>query len=99
MDAVPVHLFQPLLGIPARRIDVTEETVADHDVGLAWFSVLDRRPVRRAKPRRQIRPSLRKEMIVNVDNRHLLPFAGMDRAAVFTFTQNRVAVELVEKWW
>jgi hypothetical protein len=23
----------------------------------------------------------------------------MDRATVFTFTQNRVAVKLVEKWW
>ena len=27
-----------------------------------------------------------------------MPFAGMHRSAVFTFTQNLVAVELVEKW-
>jgi hypothetical protein len=37
-------------------------------------------------------------MIMDIDNRHLLPFAGMNRTAVIALAQLFVAIELLKQW-
>src|ERR1051325_3980202 len=37
-------------------------------------------------------------MIMDIDNRHLLPFAGMNRTAVLTLAQLFVAIKLLKQW-
>ena len=71
LDAVPVHFVEPHFRIPARRIDLAEESVAHHDVGFPGLSVLDPRPVGSAVARGQIGPGARKEMIMDVDDWHV----------------------------
>ena len=71
LDAVPVHFVEPHFGIPARRIDLAEESIAHHDVRFPGLGVLDPRPVGSAVARRQIRPGAREEMIVDVDDWHV----------------------------
>src|SRR5258708_4475441 len=96
LDSVPVHFVEPHLGIPAGRINLAEESIAHHDLRLAGLGVLDPRPVGGAVARRQVRPGVRKEMIMDVDDWHLR-FAGMNRAAMFARAQALAAVELLKK--
>src|SRR5579864_1226988 len=76
---------------------MTEETIADHDLGFAGLRMLDRWPVWRSETSREIRPRSWKEMIMDVNDGHLL-FAGMYGAAVFALAEIFVAVELLEEW-
>src|SRR5579871_3107270 len=76
IDAVTVHFLQADLGIPARRVDVPEKTVTNHDLGFPGLSVLDPRPVRGPVARSQIGPCAREKMIMNIDDWHLYCLPG-----------------------
>jgi hypothetical protein len=70
--AVAIHFFQARIRIPARRRDMTEHPIADHDHSFTRLGVLDRRPIRRAESRRKIGPRFREEVCVNVDDWHFV---------------------------
>ena len=67
---------------------VAEKTATHHDVCLPGFGVLDPGPVSGPVARRQVGPRPRKEMVVDVDDRHLL-FARMNRSAVLALARCR----------
>src|SRR5579864_6460924 len=69
-DSVPIHLLKTLLRIPARGINMAEETITNHDVRFARLSVFDPGPVGRPVASRQVRPGAGKEVIMNVDDGH-----------------------------
>src|SRR5580658_2496555 len=56
VNSITVHFPEPNLRIPTRRINMTEESISHHNVGLPRLGVLDPRPVRRAIACRQVRP-------------------------------------------
>src|SRR5208282_686120 len=70
IDAIPIHLGEAYFSDPTCGINVSEESVADENLGFAWLSVLDPRPIGCTVASRKIGPVARKEMIVNIDNWH-----------------------------
>src|SRR5207302_1928114 len=96
LDAIPIHFAEPHSGVPACGLNLAEKSIAHHDLRLARFGVIDPRPMWSTVARRQIGPSAREEMIMDVDDWHLR-FAGMDRAAMLARAQALAAVELLKQ--
>ena len=70
IDGVPIHVVKPHLRVPAGRGNVAEESIAHHDLGFAGLRVLDPGPVGSSEAGREVGPGARKEVVVNIDDRH-----------------------------
>jgi len=70
VDSVAVHVLEAYLGIPAAGIDVAEDVIAEKDHGFSPLGMTDRRPVLRAVAHFEIGPGSRKEVSMDVDDRH-----------------------------
>src|SRR5262249_6234914 len=98
VNSVAIHFRESNFWIPTGGVDMTEESVAQHDFSFAGLRVSDAWPVGSAVTRIEVGPLPREEVIMNVDDGHLL-FVGMNRATVLALAQTFVGIELLKEWW